>query len=166
MKPAGGVQDGRAPGVSASELEHGLDSFASGGIEESLGEAAAGGLAKACGEFPGQVRYVALEHCRTVAVELMFERGDHVRMIVAYVVDAIAGNKIQNPAPFGGVKFGTHTARIFDVHLQHIEQPRPLGIHIFFVQRFVIRDALCFPRRVFPPFRSPFDSVHWTDVQD
>ena len=41
-----------------SQPAPGLDSFASGGIEESLGEAAAGGLAKACGEFPGQVRYV------------------------------------------------------------------------------------------------------------
>ena len=130
--------------MSASELEHRLDSFASGGIEESLGEAAAGGLAKACGEFPGQIGYVALKHCRTVAVEFLFERGDHFTMIVAYVVDAIAGNKIQNPAPFSGVKFGTHTAHICDVHLQHIEQPRSLGIHIFVVERFMIRDALCF----------------------
>jgi hypothetical protein len=92
-------------------------------------------------------------------VEFVFERGDHTGMIMADIVDAIAGNEIQNPPPVGRMEFGADAARILDVHLQYIEQPHPLRVHVFFVERFAIRDALCFQHRTFPLVARACDAV-------
>ncbi len=93
---------------------------------------------------------MALQHRRTVAVELVLERGNHSGMIVADVVNAVAGNEIQDAPPAGGVELGANAARVIDVHPQNIKQPYPLRIHVFFVQHFVIHNALCFWHRTYP----------------
>ena len=55
-----------------------------------LAEAAAGKPAKPAGKFPSEIGNVALKHRRPTFVELIFERRDDPRMIVAYVMDAIS----------------------------------------------------------------------------
>jgi len=91
---------------------------------------------------------VALKHRGAVAVELVFERRDHSGMVVANVVDAVSGNEIQDASPVDGVEFCANAAHVFDVHLQDIEQPRPLRVHVSFVERFVIRREPCFWHQV------------------
>jgi hypothetical protein len=78
---------------------------------------------------------------------------------MADIVDAIAGNKIQDPPPIGRMEFGAHAARILEVHLQHIEQSHSLRIHVFFVKRFAIGDAPCFQHRAFPLAAGVFVAV-------
>lgn len=86
-------------------------------------------------------------------------RGVHPRVVMADIVDAIAGNKIQDPPPIGRMEFGAHAARILEVHLQHIEQSHSLRIHVFFVKRFAIGDAPCFQHRAFPLAAGVFAAV-------
>jgi hypothetical protein len=97
---------------------------------------------------------VALKHRGAVAVELVFERRDHSGMVVADVVDAVSGNEIQDASPVDGVEFCANAAHVLDVHLQDIEQPCPLRVHVSFVERFVIRREPCFWHQVLSSGRS------------
>jgi hypothetical protein len=87
---------------------------------------------------------MALQHRWTVAVDLVLERGNHSGMIVADVVNAVAGNKIQDAPAVGGVELGANAAHVINVHSQHIKQPYPLRIHVSFVKHLWVRGALCF----------------------
>ena len=54
---------------------------------------------------------------------------NHRGMIVPQVVNTIAGKKIEDPAAVVGEKLGSFAARVARVHLENIQQTRPLGIH-------------------------------------
>jgi hypothetical protein len=49
-------------------------------------------------------------------------------MIVAGVVDAVAGEKVEDDASVFGVQFGAEAATVLDVHAEEAEEARPLGV--------------------------------------
>src|ERR1700687_4515631 len=159
MKATGRIHDARASGMRAGELDYSFDSLASRTAKEGPGEPPAGAVAQPRGEFSRQFRDMALQHRRTVAVELVLERGNHSGMIVADVVNAVAGNEIQDAPPAGGVELSANAARVIDVHPQNIEQPHPLRIHVSFVKHLLVRGAFCFWHRTYPRGTRPHTSV-------
>jgi len=54
-------------------------------------------------------------------------------MIVASVMDAISGKKIQKAPAILGVQFNARATPVADVHLQCVEKPHPLRIYIFLI---------------------------------
>src|SRR5579862_9233954 len=99
MKSSACINDARAAGMSAGELDGGFHSFAAGAAEKSLRQAAARPGAQFRGQLPGQIANLALEHGWTMPVQFFVERGQDFRMVVSGVVDAIARKKIDDPAP-------------------------------------------------------------------
>jgi hypothetical protein len=49
-------------------------------------------------------------------------------MIVAGVVDAVAGEEVEDDASVFGVEFGSDAAAVPDVHAEETEETYPLGI--------------------------------------
>jgi hypothetical protein len=49
-------------------------------------------------------------------------------MVVACVVDTVAGEEVEDDSPVFGMEFGTATAAVLDVHTEKIEESNPLGI--------------------------------------
>src|SRR5579872_7456162 len=99
MKSSARIDYARSASVSAGELDGGFHSFASGAAEKCLLETAARPGAQFRGQLSSQIANVALEHCRTLAVQFFVERRQDFRMVVSGVVDAIARKKIDDPAP-------------------------------------------------------------------
>ena len=123
-----GVDDAVAAGEDAGELDDGLDAFAAGAAEEGFGEVCAGESGEALGEGSGGVGDVALEHRGAGGLELVDEGFDDVGMVVAGVVDAVAGEEVEDDASVFGVELGADAAAVFDVHAEEVEEAGPLGI--------------------------------------
>ncbi len=83
---------------------------------ESFGEGAGGG-----GD-------VALEHDGAGGLELVDEGFDDVGMVVAGVVDAVAGEEVEDDASVFGVELGAEAAAVLDVHAEEAEEAGPFGI--------------------------------------
>src|SRR5271165_2139646 len=83
-----------------------------------------------------------LQHRRAGLVELVLERRHDTGMIVSNVVNAISGIEIQNNSSVRGMKLGSATMHVLDVHLQDVKQPYPLWIDVTLVEiRSAIVDA-------------------------
>src|ERR1700676_2310316 len=77
---------------------------------------------------------MALQHGWTALVQFILQRGDDMGMIVAGVVDTVAGEKVEDPAAILGEKFRPGTGSIRNVHLQEVEQRHPLRINEVFIK--------------------------------
>ena len=58
----------------------------------------------------------------------MDEGFDDVGMVVAGVVDAVAGEEVEDDASVFGVELGAEAAAVLDVHAEEAEEAGPLGI--------------------------------------
>jgi hypothetical protein len=55
-------------------------------------------------------------------------------MVVAGVVDAIAGKKVQDAPPVFSKEFAAGATLVANVHVQDVQQRNPLRIYILFVR--------------------------------
>jgi hypothetical protein len=124
------VDDAVAAGAGACEFDDRFDALAAGAAEEGLFEVVAGALGEFTGQLAGGVGDVALQHDRAAEVELGLERGNDVGVVVASVVDAIAGQKIEEDAAALGVQFATSAAQVADIHAEQVEQADPFGVDV------------------------------------
>src|SRR2546422_1707991 len=83
-------------------------------------------------------------------------------MIVANVMDAIAGEEIEHPAPVAGAQLRALTASVLHVHVEQVQQSNPLGIHVLGI-RCLRHGRACalehrgvLPRVCTPPPRYPW----------
>jgi hypothetical protein len=88
------VQQSISPGMSPRKLNNCFDAFTTGAAEKYFGELTSGKLAKPCREFTCQFGDMTLKHRRTAAIKFLFQRGDHSRMVMADIVNAISGEKV------------------------------------------------------------------------
>jgi hypothetical protein len=70
-------------------------------------------------EHSGEFRHTGL-HRGAIALEFRSDRRFDERMIVASVVNAVAGVEIENCAPGFGVQLGAYAATVPHIHLQHV----------------------------------------------
>src|SRR5258708_2339430 len=91
---------------------------------------------------------MALQHGRPTQIELLFQRSDDGGVIMAGVVHAIAGEKIENALSIVGEKFGSYATYVAYVHLQQPEQSDPLRIYMILIERFQRRRADSFHHAV------------------
>ncbi len=131
MRPwkAPAAQEAVAAGAGAGKLDGGFDAFAARAAEEHFGEASAGEAREAIGQLAGELGDVALQHGGAAAVEFILERFDDSGVVVAGVVDAIAGEEVEDAAAVGGKELGGGAAFRLHVHLQDLEQADPLRVH-------------------------------------
>ena len=120
VKTAIGEKQAGAVGVGARKLDCGLHAFAAGIGEVYALQPAAGELDQPLRQLRSAMRNVALQHGRTAGLQLILDGGDDGGMVVAGVVHAVAGEKIENAAPVGGEEFGGATAFVLHVHLQNV----------------------------------------------
>ena len=73
---------------------------------------------------------MALQHGRTLPVQLRLERRQNIRVIVSDIVNAISGQEVQNSPAIAGKKLRSGASFVADIHLQNIEQPDPLRIDV------------------------------------
>jgi hypothetical protein len=125
--------------MSAGEFNGCLDPLAPGTGEKYLGEPTAGAHAERLAELAGEIRYMALQHRRPLAIELALERLDQRGVVVAQIVYAIPREKIENDAAVARLKLCAAAPCISDVHLQHVEQPAPLRIDVLVIGAAVLR---------------------------
>lgn len=88
----------------------------------------AGEGGEALGEGAGGVGDVALQHDGAGGLEFADEGFDDVWVVVASVVDAVAGEEVEDGAAVFGVELGAEAAAVLDVHAEEFEEARPLGI--------------------------------------
>src|SRR2546427_474178 len=70
---------------------------------------------------------------RTTSTQLILERSDNLWMVVPRVMNAVAGEKIEVAAAILRQQLHALAARITNIHLEQIQQPDPLRIHISFI---------------------------------
>src|SRR5579859_1781221 len=116
---------------STGEFDGGFDSFAATAAEENFGESTTGESAETFGKLASQVRNIALQHDGATFIKLVFDGTNDVRMIVAGVVNAIAGKKVNDTAAIRGEEFRTEAARVFDIQTEQVQQGDPLRVYIF-----------------------------------
>ena len=133
MKRAFAVEQSGPPGGLARELNGRLHSFAAGTGEKDFLKRLTREIAKARREHTRQIGHMALQHRGAVPFELVMKGRDDRRVIVTGVVDTVAGQEIENRAAIRGAKFHSLATLIADVHLQNVEQPRPLRVHVLCV---------------------------------
>ena len=130
MEGAVAREQSNAAGVRSRELDSGFDTFASRTREEHLGEHAARQLAKSLRQFARQFGDVTLQHYRPRLVQFIFEGGHDRWVIVARIMDRVAGKKIEDSKAVRGEQFRSHAAFIAEVHFEQAEQLDPVGIHV------------------------------------
>ena len=74
---------------------------------------------------------MALQHGRAAPVEFVVQCLDDRRVIVSNLVNAVSGKEIEDDVTFGGGQFRSEALAILRLHLQQVEQPYPLRIHVF-----------------------------------
>src|SRR5271169_4309859 len=72
---------------------------------------------------------MALQHHRTLALQLLLDGFDDGGVVVARVVNTIAGEKIENAPSIGSKEFRSVAMCVLNVHLQNVEQSYPLRIY-------------------------------------
>jgi hypothetical protein len=107
--------------------------LAAGTAEESLVEIAARQPAQSPGQRARQIRHVALQHRRTAAQEFVLHRGDNRGVVVAGIVHAVAGQEIEDAPSVGRVQFRAGARFVSRIHLQQVQHPHPLRVHMRFV---------------------------------
>src|SRR5690349_6253266 len=101
MEAAFGVNDAVAAGRGARKLDRRLDTFAAAAAEINFLQSIACKLTYTFRQFAGDLRNVALQHRRAALIQLVLEGLHYIRMVVAGVVNAIAGEEVQDaPAVF------------------------------------------------------------------
>jgi hypothetical protein len=134
MESATRIYQPSPAGVGACELDGRFNALASGTAEERLLKAATRKSAETLAQFSGQFGNMALQHARTAAIQLLLQRGDDGRVIMARVVYAVPGEKIEDAPAVLGLQFGASATLVANVHPQYIEESNPLRIHIFPIQ--------------------------------
>ena len=130
MERAFGIHQPGAAGMSSGKLDGCLYAFTARAAEECLFHFPTSQPAKPVREPPGEFGNVALQHRRPAPVEFALQSLDNARMVMAGVVDAIAGQKVQNAAPIRGEQRRTGAAVVRRVHAQNVEEANPLRIYV------------------------------------
>lgn len=117
-------------GEFPGELDGGFHALAAGAGEKDLAELATCEGAEAVRQGSGQVWNVALQHGRAATVEFVVKRLDDGGVIVADIVDAVAGEEVEDHVAGFGVEFGPLAANVPNIHLEQIQEPLPLGVYI------------------------------------
>jgi hypothetical protein len=81
------------------------------------------------------------QHGGTAMLQRIFDGLDNRGMIVAQIVNTVAGKKVEDSTAIFGEELGSFAARIARVHPQNFQQPHPLGIDAFLVQRVFDQSA-------------------------
>jgi hypothetical protein len=81
---------------------------------------------------------MALQHDGLEAVQLSMQRSDNGRMVVAKVLYAVPGKKIQDAITVFGKQFSAFATGVANVHLEQIQEPDPLGIHVVGVSSLAV----------------------------
>jgi hypothetical protein len=86
---------------------------------------------------------MALQHGWTCAIQFLVERLYNRGLIVASVMDAVSGEKIENAAAIAREKLGSGTALVTNVHLQDFEQSYPVRVYMIRIKRVEGRRGGC-----------------------
>jgi hypothetical protein len=86
-------------------------------------------------QFPGQIRYMGLNHRRATACKLSLQRIDDIWVVVPNILNAIARQEIQDPATVCSEQLRSYAPFVPDVHLEQAEQTHPLWIDTLRVPR-------------------------------
>jgi hypothetical protein len=130
VKGAVAIEQSFTTGGGAGKLDRRFDTLASRARKESFIQFAAGKPAETPGKFAREVRNVALEHRRTSPVKFTVQRFDDRGMVMSGIVNAVAGEEIENYFAFGGMQFRAGTLRVLRPHLKQVQQANPLRIDV------------------------------------
>ncbi len=82
---------------------------------------------------------MTLEHGRAPTVELVLDRGYDPGVIVPDVVHAVPGQEVQYPPTALGEELRALAPRVLRNHLEQLEHPNPLWVHVSRVERIESR---------------------------
>ena len=134
VKCAVGVEQAGSTGMGAGKFYGSLDAFAARAGKKYFRQAPAGTPGKTLRQFARQFRNVALQHNGSELLQLVHDGGNHVRVIVAHIVNTVSGKEIENAAAVRGEQFGANAAFVVDGEFQHVEQFHPLRVHVLGVE--------------------------------
>ena len=77
---------------------------------------------------------MALQHSWAGIFEFLLQRANNRGVIMPGVVYAVAGQKIQETAPIIAEELSAGTALVADIHLQHVQEARPLWIYVLSIE--------------------------------
>ena len=96
MKGPVGIEQTGSPSMCTRKLDGSLNAFAARAGKKYFGQSASGALAKTLRQFACQFWNVALQHNCATLLQFIDDGRQYVGMIVADIVDAIPGKKIEN----------------------------------------------------------------------
>jgi hypothetical protein len=107
-----------------------FDTLTAGTAKEHFIQPSAGKSAQPGCKFTRHIRNMTLQHRRTVPFELIFDSCDNLGVVVAGIMNAISGKKIQNLPSIRRMEFCSPAVFVFNIHLQQVEQSYPLRIYV------------------------------------
>jgi len=96
------LEQTRSPVIGAGKLDSGLDAFAARAGKKYFGQSLSGALTKTFGQFARQFWNVTLQHDGAAPLQLIHDGGHHLRVVVANIVNAVPGKKIENATTVPG----------------------------------------------------------------
>src|SRR5579864_131287 len=130
MKRSPAVEQARSVCMQAGKFNDRLDALASGTAEVTFVKAAGRTTTKLSREFCRRLRDMTLQHGRAATIQFVAEGCGDRRMIVAQVMHAVSGEKIQDSPAVFGKELDAGTARVADIHLEQIEKSYPLRVNV------------------------------------
>jgi hypothetical protein len=115
--------------MSFGKLYCRFNTLTAGAAKECLANPAARQRTQSLGQFTGSLRHMALQHRRTLPVQLVFYGANDCRVIMAEIVNAVTRKKVEYAAPFRGEELSSNTAFILNIHLQELQKPNPLRVY-------------------------------------
>jgi hypothetical protein len=143
VEGAVGVEQPGVAGEGARKLDGCFDAFTPGTREKDLPQTSAGAGAKFFSQLSRQFGNVALQHGGTASIQFVVERLYNRRVIVACVMDAVAGKEIENAPAIAREELGSDTAVVASIHLQDFEQPHPVRVDMICIERVESGGCVC-----------------------
>src|ERR1700686_1543687 len=121
MKTAFRINNSSAASGGSRKLDCRLHALAAAAAEADFFQLPASQLTQAPRQVAGDLRHMALQHRRTTPIHFVLQRLNDVGMVVAGIVNAVAGQKVQYATTVFREQLATETALILNVHAQQVE---------------------------------------------
>ena len=141
MEAVAGVEDPRAPGGGAGELDRPLDRLGAGVGGHHRGDPCRGARDERLGQHARKDRHAELGEVRAVRVDQLAQRGDDIGVVAPDREGPVAAEQVEVARPVGVDQVRSFAAHPDAVEAERANDPPELGVEEAVVERHRLAGA-------------------------